>query len=122
MKKIIGIVLIALVSGYAGSYLFHTLNQEELQQNGLVPISLTDSNEEASNQALFANDRGLTANMTEDFTLASSKSTKSVVYIKNINIFHPLTRLAGKAIRKKKSCSIGKDIEKRMRLSFRNGV
>jgi len=84
MKKIIGIVLIALSSGYAGSYLFHTLHQDSNQMNGLSPVSLSNTDTK-SEDAVFANDRSVAANMTEDFTLASAKSTQSVVYIKNIS-------------------------------------
>ena len=80
MKKYILIIIIAVLSGYGGAYLFNY----QLQKNSSL-VSLASNIDYP--QIIPANNSGnnLSALPTEDLVKASTISTKSVVYIKNIS-------------------------------------
>ena len=82
MRKIILLVILAVVSGYGGAFIFFQQHQN-VQQVSL--ISSPDNNEFPKAISLNNNSVRLTDGPSEDFVEASRISTQSVVYIKNIS-------------------------------------
>jgi Do/DeqQ family serine protease len=83
MKKVVGIVLIAVFAGYGGAWIFEFTHSESPASQ--IPISLNSPQDQEPGESFFASNRAIPDIMSDDFVLASSKSTKSVVYIKNIS-------------------------------------
>ena len=85
MKKIAGLVLVAMIAGYAGAWVFQ-LTRPSAEKGSITPINLTDAGSHDNSGATFSSNRSaIPDNLSDDFTFASSKSTQSVVYIKNIS-------------------------------------
>lgn len=84
MKKFIPVVLVALIAGYLGSYLFYVQHQTTTRadaNNQPVNLSQEDTFTVPQNVSISS----LPGGITEDFVEASRISTESVVYIKNIS-------------------------------------
>jgi Do/DeqQ family serine protease len=86
MKKILPIIVLGFLSGIAGSY-FHTKwNQTNWESD--ASIFTVDHISEIQNTANLPGSGNYNSSvplMDEDFVVASARSTKSVVYIKNIS-------------------------------------
>jgi len=86
MKKYIAIIIIALISGYTGAFLFNYQNNKTESQ-----ASFISSNDQTSSLRFEPmtstpdDENDLIFEATDDFVEASRISTQSVVYIKNIS-------------------------------------
>lgn len=86
MKKYILVVVIAFLSGVAGSAVYHALrNNNELKAEDDPAPAREVALPTEEKQLPEPSARSLPATVADDFVLASSKSTASVVYVKNIS-------------------------------------
>jgi serine protease Do len=86
MKKYLLIIFIAVLSGYAGAFLFHlqnTTDQSEARFTSTVNDSGNPQFVALPNNATY--DADMISESSDDFVEASRTSTQSVVYIKNIS-------------------------------------
>ena len=85
MKNIVVIILLSFVSGFSGAYFFYQYQQPAHDESNQA-LTASDSSEDLAvryvNEAIPGS---FDVNMSEDFILASTSSTNSVVYIKNIS-------------------------------------
>ena len=84
MKKILTILIIGSASGYFGAWLFNLQNAQPSTDAEFISNEISDM--ESQFQPL--NDEyqpTVSAGLSDDFVAASSASTRSVVYIKNIS-------------------------------------
>ena len=85
MKNIVIIILLSFVSGFSGAYFFYQYQQPAHNESNQA-LTASDSSEDLAvryvNEAIPGS---FDVNMSEDFILASTSSTNSVVYIKNIS-------------------------------------
>jgi len=79
MKKYFLIIIIAILSGYGGAYLFNSQNQKK------DPLTLISNSSYPAIVPINTNDNYLIDLPTGDLVKASKISTESVVYIKNIS-------------------------------------
>ena len=85
MRNIIIIVLLSFISGFGGAYIFYHYQQPVGPEN--LPSSPTvDGNPDPGLRYVReTTPKTVSIDMSEDFILASTSSTNSVVYIKNIS-------------------------------------
>ena len=85
MKKVALIIVISIISGYTGAYLFSLQNSSK--NSGIELVQSAMNNESQSSDLIKANTALdiIASGAADDFIEASRISTQSVVYIKNIS-------------------------------------
>lgn len=86
MKKVVTIILVSLISGYTGAFLFNLQSTSDNNSIGLVQNSRESEFVEQDNlSSVNNNTKNISFDDADDFIEASRISTQSVVYIKNVS-------------------------------------
>jgi serine protease Do len=86
MKKYLLIILLAMVSGYGGAFLFNYQNHKSDSPASFISTTNdTDSPQFEPMATSVSDNKGFLPESSDDFVEASRISTQSVVYIKNIS-------------------------------------
>lgn len=84
MKKTLGIVLVAFLSGLGGAFTYDLLKAKPEPKEAQSTVSLANYDDDERGEEITTG-RALPNNLNNDFVVASKSSTQSVVFIKNIS-------------------------------------